>query len=267
MFIDTHCHLNMMIKNVIETFLNDQEFKFIKNILDQANLVGVKKFITIGTTVLESINSVNIAKKFSQVFASVGIHPCDCSVDFLKNFEQIKKLIKNKEENKIVAIGETGLDFFHKPFDKQKQIDAFKAHIELACQNNLPIIVHVRNSAQEVLEILEKYKKDVRGVIHCFFQDKNFAQTALSWGFYLGISGPINYPKNQELRDVVIDLPIDKILLETDAPFLPPQEFRGKQNNPAYIPIFAKVIADLKNVTLSELEKITTQNAENLFKI
>ncbi|MCF7800229.1 TatD family hydrolase [Candidatus Babeliales bacterium] len=267
MFVDTHCHLNMMVKNAHETVLNDQDFILIKNILQQANLVGVQKFITIGTTVLESINSINIAKKFPQVFACVGIHPCDCDVDFLKNFEEIKKLVKNKEENKIVAIGETGLDFFHKPFDKQKQIDAFKSHIELSCQHNLPIVVHVRDSAQEVLKVLEKYKKDVKGVIHCFFQDEKFAQTALSWGFYLGISGPINYPKNQELRQVVAGLPADKILLETDAPFLPPQEFRGKQNNPAYIPIFAQVIADLKKMSLTELENITTKNAENLFKI
>ncbi len=267
MFVDTHCHLNMMAKSKNDTILSESEFLLINNILEQAKHSGVDKILTVGTSIAESINSVNIAKRFENVFAAVGIHPCDSNSSWLKDFKEVEKFLKNNKQNKIVAVGETGLDFYHKPFNKQRQIDVFKAHIELSLKFNLPLTIHVRESADEVLLVLEEYKKEVRGVIHCFFQDKFFADTVLDWGLYLGINGPITYPKNQAFRDLVATLPLDRILLETDAPFLPPQEFRGKQNSPAYIPIFAQTIAELKNIALSELEKITTENAELLFEI
>ncbi len=267
MFIDTHCHLNMIVKKGFDTPLTQNHFLMIEHILKQARKEGVEKIITIGTSIIESQNSIFIAKRFEKVFAVVGLHPCDCTTDWQKDFLEIEKLVKKKESNKIVGIGETGLDFFHKPFNKQRQIDAFKAHIELALQNDLSIVVHVRESGQEVLQILDEYKNEIKGVIHCFMHKKDFANIVLQWGFYVGLNAPITYPKNQWFCDFIPDIPLDKILLETDSPFLPPQQFRGKQNLPSYIPIFAKVIADLKGIELSGLEKVTTLNAEKLFGI
>ncbi len=267
MFVDTHCHLNMIVKKEVDAPLTQDHFLLIGSVVKEAQEAGVGKIITIGTSLSESINSIQIAKRFESVFAVVGIHPCDCTSEWRRDFEQIKELVKNKKATKIVGIGETGLDFFHKPFFRQRQLDAFSAHIELALQNDLPLVVHVRESSEEVLTVLEEYKKELKGVIHCFSQDKSFADTVLEWGFYLGINAPITYPKNQEFRDLVALLPLEKILLETDAPFLPPQQFRGKQNRPAYVAVFAQTIADIKGVELSEVERITTLNVEKLFGI
>lgn len=267
MFIDTHCHLNMLVKKDEDVLLQENDYQIIEEKIFEAQAADVKKIITIGTSVNESINSVNIAKRFEDVYAVVGLHPCDCTANWKNNFEKIKELIKSNPENKIVAVGETGLDFFHKPFDKERQIEAFRLHIELAIENNLPVVVHVRESAEEVLKVLQDYKKEIKGVIHCFLQKKDFANEALKLGLYLGINGPITYPKNEWFREVVQQLPLESLLLETDAPFLPPQKLRGKQNLPAYIPIIAQAIADIKNIDVKEVGDVTTLNAQKLFGI
>ncbi len=200
-------------------------------------------------------------------FSVVGLHPCDCTQDWGEDFSKIKELVENRKHNKIVAIGETGLDFYHEPFHRGRQLSSFEAHIEFALECDLPLVVHVRESSDEILQVLEKYKKEVKGVIHCFSQDKSFADTVLEWGLYLGINAPLTYPKNEELRELIATIPLEKILLETDAPFLPPQQFRGKQNRPAYVPIIAQAIANAKKIDVSEVERVTTENAQKLFGI
>ena len=267
MFVDTHCHLNMFVEKEFNDSLIENDFLAIEQVIIEAKEQRVEKIITVGTSFIQSQQAIEIAKRFEGVFAAVGLHPCDCTSEWKDDFEQIKKLVKEKEEGKIVAVGETGLDFFHKPYDKQRQIDAFKAHIELALQNDLPLVIHVRESADEILNVLGEYKNDAKGVIHCFMQSKEIADVFLDWGFYLGINAPITYPKNEWFRSLLKEIPMDRILLETDAPFLPPQQFRGKQNRPAYIPIFAKVLADIKGIDLPKLEEITTKNAQDLFGI
>ena len=267
MFIDTHCHLNLITKKKFDVILTEDQIDELKKILDDAKNVGVKIILTIGTSVVESNNCVNIASKFDNVYAVVGIHPCDCTVNWINDFNLIAKIVARKKENKIVGIGETGLDFYHKPYDEKRQILAFEKHIELAIENDLPLVVHVRESAQSVFDILRNYKNSVNGVIHCFSQDKEFAKKFLDLGFYLGLNAPVTYPKNEAFRDVVKYIPLHRILLETDAPFLPPQKFRGKINLPEYIPLFAKTIADIKNIDISELEEATTINAKKLFRI
>ena len=165
-----------------------------------------------------------------------------------------------------MAIGEVGLDFYHKPFDAPRQRDCFKAHIELALEHNLALSIHVREAGQELLRVLDEYHKQIkRAVIHCFSQPQDFADEVLKWGFYLGIDAPITYPKNELLRSVVINAPLTSLVLETDAPFLPPQALRGKKNHPAYIAMFAGVIADLKGVSVEEVAAVTTKNAQKLF--
>ena len=186
MFIDTHCHLTMM-KN--------------ENVVESAQEVGVSKIITVATTLQDTISSIEIAKKNNGVYATAGIHPCDASQEnWNDDFEKIKSLVKYRVRNKIVGIGETGLDFYHKPFFKQLQQDVFTAHIKLAIEHDLPLVVHIRESAEDVLSMLEHYTGKVRGVAHCFSQDKRASQRLIALGFYLGIGGPITYPKNDGLR-------------------------------------------------------------------
>lgn len=268
MFIDTHCHLNMMTGKMDGQPLTSDDINQITQICNQANACNVGKIINIGSSLENSIDSITIAKKIPCVWAVVGVHPCDCKSDWQSKLEEIKKLIKNKSENKIVGIGECGLDFFHKPYDVDIQTAAFKEQIELALENNLPIVIHVREAADEALKILDEYVKNkIFGVIHCFSQNADFAKQVLDWGLYIGIDGHITYPKNNALRDIIKNIPLNRLLLETDAPFLPPQQFRGKQNSPIYIPLIAQFIASLRNIKLEELEETTTQNTKDLFGI
>ena len=274
MFIDTHCHLSTMDKIEFDKILSEDKFFEIDKVLENSLNAGVAKIITIGTSLIESMNACTIAKRYENVFATVGIHPSDLSDNWREDLKDIENLIKDKEQNKIVAVGEIGLDyfrkqydFFHNEFGKAKQSDAFKAQIEMALKYNLPIVIHSRDASEDLLKILEEYKKELRGVLHCFSHEKYFAEIICEWGFYFGINGLITYPKNNEIREIVSNLPLDRILLETDAPFLPPQNLRGQKNYPSYIPMFAQTIAELKKITLSELEQVTTKNAEKLFGI
>ncbi|KKP24810.1 MAG: Mg-dependent DNase [candidate division TM6 bacterium GW2011_GWF2_28_16] len=263
MFVDTHCHLNMMaVKNYGDKF-ELKDLDIIKDIIIRSQKTNVNKFLTVGTSLQDSNISILISKNFEQVYSVIGIHPCDSENIF--DLSEIEKLIVNKKENKIVGIGETGLDFYHKPYDKVKQINFFEKQIELSIKYKLPLVIHVRESVQEVFDILKTYKNNITGVIHCFSQDKEYAKKFLDLNFYLGIGAIITYPKNNYLREIVNFMPLNRILLETDAPFLPPQEFRGKQNSPEYIPITAQAVALAKNIDIKEVEVQTTQNAIRLF--
>jgi len=268
MFVDTHCHLNMLVKKEFDTLLTKEQLEAVAAFIQEAADAGVGKIINIGTSLPESINSVEIAKRYPSVFATVGLHPCDCTEGWYEDFKAITQLVKNKETNKIIGIGEVGLDFYHKPFFKQRQEDAFKAHIELAIEHRLPLSIHVRDAGDELLQVIEPYVKDITGaVIHCFSQKQDFADIVMGWGFYVGIDAPIAYPKNEWLREVVKNIPLSHIIFETDSPFLPPQQFRGKQNRPAYIPIFAATVAELKGVSLAVVQDVTTANVKKLFGI
>jgi len=267
MFVDTHCHLNIMVDKKRDEILEEKKIIEIEKIIIESENFGVFKIINIATSLNESINSVSIARRFSNVFAVVGIHPCDCTSTWKKDFEEIKKMLLNKEQNKIIGIGETGLDFYHKPFDKQRQIDVFKAHIELALKYDLPIVVHARDSIFEVLDVLQEFRTTLKGVNHCFVHDMDVANKFLELNFCLGIGGPITYLKNEELRKIVKNIPLGNLILETDAPFLPPQQFRGKQNHPKYIPLIAEAISNLKNIDLEKISQIINENVNRLFKI
>lgn len=271
MFVDTHCHLNIMTGKEPEALLGDSDYPIISDIIDQARRVGVEKIINVGTSLPESENSIQIARRFSGVYATVGVHPCDANNDQLDLHLVIKKIrewLKYKDDHKIVGVGETGLDFYHKPYNQQRQIDFFRAQMECALEYNMPLVVHVRDAGDELLRVLEEYVKNgVRGVIHCFGQKLDFAQQVLAWGFYVGLDGPIGYPKNQWLRDIIKIIPLQQIILETDAPFLPPQQFRGKQNSPIHIPLIARIVADIQEIALNAVEDTTTLNAQKLFML
>lgn len=266
--IDTHCHINTMIKPTFDIPLSLNDIPKAREILKAAALMGVTRIINVGTSLIESQNCVMLASHFDNVWASVGIHPNDCTAQWLDDFKEIKKLVHNYEQHRIVALGECGLDRHYPDFNLPRQIDAFKAHIELALEYNLPLIVHTRDARDETLKVLEEYKDQLdRGIIHCFSEDLSFAQQVTAWGFHIGIGGTITYPKNDELRRVATTIPLINIVLETDAPFLPMQSMRGKPNHPQYIYEIAQYLSTLREVSLEEVATTTTNNSLKLFAI
>lgn len=268
MLVDTHCHINMMVKKNFDVPLTDSELNDADQIVNDAIAAGVTRIINVGTSYVESANSVRLAQRFNTVHATVGIHPNDCTSDWKNDFEKIKQLVTRKEDNKIVGIGECGIDRHYPDYNLQRQRDAFKAHIELALENELALVIHSRDAYDETLRELEEFKKDIkRGVMHCFSYDQNFADYVTQMGLMIGIDAPITYPKNNELRAIVQKINLTHIVLETDAPFLPPQKLRGHQNHPKYLVTVAEFIAEIRQQSLETISQQTTKNALELFAI
>jgi len=266
--IDTHCHINLMVKKDFDVALQTQEIKNAQEILQQAANNQVTRIINVGTSLIESHNCVTLAKVYESVYATVGIHPNDCTTTWQDDFKEIQNLVKKKDINKIVGIGETGLDRHYPDYNLQRQRDAFKAQIELSLEHDLGLVVHTRDARDETLRSLEEFKGQItRGIIHCFSEDQDFAAQVIAWNFVLGIGGTITYPKNLYLRDIVGATSLDHIVLETDAPFLPPQIIRGKQNHPMYIKTIAEYIAQLKEISLEDVAQKTTHNACRIFNV
>lgn len=264
--IDTHCHLNMIVKKEFDVPLSAQQIEQASLVIDEAKHHNVTKIINVGTSLIESKNCVALAQEYKNVFASVGIHPNDATDAWRSDLREIAKLIGKFE--RIVAIGECGLDRHYPDYNLPLQQDVFRAQIELALKHNLALVVHTRNAADETLKILDEYAQEkIRGVIHCFSEDLPFAQEVITRGYVIGIGGILTYPKNDSLRTVCTAIPLTSIVLETDAPFLPPQEIRGKQNRPQYIEAIATFLARLRNESLEHIAQTTTKNALKLFSI
>ncbi len=268
MFIDTHCHINLMVKKDFDTPITEQELEAARTIIDQANQAGVTKIINVGTSLIESINSIKLAQKYDNIYAAIGIHPNDLNKNWKSELKELETYLKYKEEHKIIGIGEAGIDFHYPEYNIETQSSAFRKQIELALKYDLALVVHSRDGYELTLKILEEYIKDgLRGTIHCFSYDKDFAEQVIKWGFVIGIDGPITYPKNQQLRDIVKETSLNSIILETDAPYLPPQIIRGKTNQPLHIKTIAEYIALLRNEPLSTIANKTTNTANRIFKI
>ncbi len=264
MLIDTHCHIHNMIKKEFDIPLTQQEINSSTTIVEQAAQADVKIILNVGTSLVESKNAIAIAQKNKHVYAAIGIHPNDCTDNWANDVKGLSKLLTIKE-NKIVAIGECGLDFHYPNYIVQRQKDAFKAQIELALEHSLPLVVHTRQAPQETLRVLEEYVGQARGTIHCFSENKEFAEQVIDWGYVIGIGGIITYPKNNSLREIVASVPLTSIVLETDAPFLPPQFMRGKQNHPRFIFDIAQYIAQLRNESYETIAQQTSDNALRMF--
>lgn len=268
MLIDTHCHINIMLKKNFEQPLTQAEIDAARDIIMQAQDNDVMTIVNVGTSLIESENCVILARHYDSLFATVGIHPNDCTESWREDFKKIEALAKNKEINKIVGIGECGIDLHYPNSNLSRQYDAFKAHIELALEHDLALVIHSRDAYDETLQLLEEFKKDIkRATVHCFSYDQIFADYAVENNFVIGIDGPITYPKNDVLRDVVKKTNLENIVLETDAPFLPPQTIRGKQNHPLHIKTIAQAVADTKGMTYEEVARQTTINAHKLFNL
>ncbi len=267
MLIDTHCHLNTIVKKTFDVPLDDAEYILIEPILTQAAENGVTALLNVGTSLVESINCIEIAQRFSSVWASVGIHPNDLTEDWQSDLHKIKEFLSRKEELKIQAIGECGMDKHYPGYSIERQRDGFRSQIELALEHDLALVIHTRDAGDDTLRCLEEYQHHgLRGTIHCFSEDHAFAQQAISWGFVLGIGGTITYPKNEHLRTTVKQVGIDHLVLETDAPFLPPQVIRGQQNSPAQIRTIALYLADLLEASFEDISRTTTENVKRIFR-
>lgn len=249
MLIDTHCHINTMVKKDFDTPLDAQDLERAAAIVAQAALMGVTTIVNVGTSLIESENCIKLASTFKYVYASLGIHPNDLTHSWQEDLAKLAGYLSRKKDLKIVAIGECGMDKHYPDYNLERQKDAFRRQIELALEHDLALVVHTRDAAPETLTCLEEYKnRGLRGTIHCFSEDIIFAQKAISWGFVLGIGGTITYPKNAHLRAAVRAVGIENIVLETDAPFLPPQIMRGKQNHPQQIHTIAQYLADMLTI-------------------
>ena len=250
--IDSHCHLD-----------HEPLFSDLENVIQRSKKIGVKKLLTISTSI-ESFSRVKeIVKKDNIIFGTIGIHPHEAN----KNKIDAEFFIKNLNENKkIIGIGETGLDFYYDNSERNEQIESFKIHIEAALHANIPLIIHSRNAEEKTFEILNEYKDEkLKILMHCFTGSQKFAEHLLKFNSYFSASGIITFKNSIELQNTFKFLPSNKILIETDSPFLAPVPNRGKKNEPSFIDYTATKLAEIKDIKKTELIKITTDNFDNLF--
>ncbi len=268
MLIDTHGHINMMVKETFDRPLTTQEISDATTIMDECIVDNVQYVINVGTSLIESQNCMTLAQKYPHMFATIGIHPNDCTATWQTDVRTLKEYAAKAQAHNIVGIGEIGLDRHYPDYNLPRQRDAFRAQIELALEYDLAIVVHSRDAKDETLHVLSEYKGSIsRGIIHCFCEDLDFALEAISIGFSIGLGGTITYPKNIILREVAKSLALEHIVLETDAPFLPPQALRGTKNHPRNIKLIAEYLAHLRSEEFEKVAETTTKNAVHIFKI
>jgi len=220
--------------------------------------------IAVGIDLTSSKVAVEFALRFSEVYAAIGYHPNESKLIDEQGWKELEKLTHNP---KVVAIGETGLDYYRRRSTIRQQVLAFKKHLDLARKLNLPVIIHDREAHRDVMKILKKNSQGLKVVVHCFSGDIDIAQQCIEEGYFLGIGGVVTFKNAQPLQMIVKNIPLEKIILETDSPFLAPHPFRGKPNEPKYIPLIAEKIAELKEISVKEVAKITSANCNKIFGI
>ena len=250
--IDSHCHLDH------EPLLSD-----LDNVLARSKKVGIKKLLTISTSLDSFTRIKKIVNKDEIIYGTIGIHPHETNNDTIDSEFIVKNLLENK---KIIGIGETGLDFFYNNSEKNKQINSFRIHIEASLKANVPIIIHSREAEEETFNILNEYKEEkLKILMHCFTGTQIFAEKLLEFNSYFSASGIITFKNSTDLQKTFKSLPLEKILIETDSPFLAPVPNRGKKNEPSFIDFTATKLAEIKEIDKSKLIKVTTDNFNNLF--
>lgn len=252
--VDSHCHLNY------PEFAADMD-----GFMARARDADVTQMLTICTTMGEFPNLLAFTEKHPNLHCTVGVHPHEAEHHTTLSAED---LVKASAHPKVVGFGETGLDYFYEHSPKELQKNAFRAHLSAAQETGLPLVIHTREAEDDTYEMLkEAYsEKPITGVIHCFTSSRSFAEKALDLGFYISISGIVTFKKATDLQAIVKDLPLDRLLVETDAPYLAPMPHRGKVNEPSFVRHTAQFIADLKGISLDVLAEHTTSNYLTLFK-
>lgn len=253
MLIDSHAHLDK------EQFDLDREY-----IIEHLERNGIELLVNVGADMESSIESVKLAQKYHNIYAVVGVHPHSAKDMTSESLDELEKLSKNP---KVVAIGEIGLDYHYDNSPRDVQRQAFRDQIKLAKKLDLPIVVHSREADEDTLEILKEEKDGLRGIMHCFSSDRLMMEEYLDLGFFISLAGPVTFKKTDELKEVAKLVPIEKLLVETDAPYLAPSPYRGKRNEPMYVKYTAALIADLKGMTIEDLSLQTRKNTKEIFAI
>lgn len=252
MFVDTHCHLDF------DDFAGDRE-----DILARAKLAGVQQIVTIGIDLPSSRRALALAEDNGEIYATVGIHPHNAKI---LSPDDIQELLGLGSKSQVVAYGEIGLDFFRDYKAQSVQVTCMEAQLNLARQLGLPVVIHNREAHQKIFQVLRENKVwETGGVMHCFSGDWSLAKKFLDLGLYLSIAGPVTFAKSQILQELAQTCPLDRLLLETDAPFLAPVPKRGKRNEPAFLLYTAERIASLRKLPLEDVARQTSLNAQRLF--
>ncbi len=256
MLIDTHCHLTMPQYDTDRT-----------DVINRARDTGISHIITIGTDIEDSRRAIALAQEYEFIYAAIGIHPHDAK-DFIDS-ENISAALKGLASNKkVVALGETGLDYHYMHSPAKIQQEHFRLEIRLAKSLGLPVIVHSRDAKDDTLQILkEENAGTAGGVLHCFSGDIGMAEKAMEMGLYVSFSGVITFKNARNILDIVKAVPLNRILIETDAPFLTPVPHRGKRNEPAFVKLVSEKVAEIKDISLEDLEMELISNASRLFRI
>ena len=254
MIIDSHCHLTY-----------EPMFTSLDETITRANKDGVKYLLTISTEDKSFVNILDLVNNYSCVYGTYGIHPHEAKKH--KNITSSKIIEKTSINKKIIGIGESGLDFYYNNSEKEDQINSFLEHIEASQKLNLPIIVHTRSAEEETFKILKKavQKDNLKILIHCFTGSRNFAFKLLDLGAYISASGVVTFKKSKDLAETFEKIPSDRILVETDSPYLAPEPLRGKPNEPSYIIHTVKFLSNLKKISYQNFSEQTTTNFFNLF--
>lgn len=253
MLADTHAHLQWA------NFDKDRE-----KVISRARKVDVNYIVNIGFDLDGSREAIELAEKHEGLYATVGIHPHNAS---RLNENVLDKLRKLSGNPKAVAIGEIGLDYYRNLSPRETQKKAFEAQLLLAEELGLPVVIHDREAHADTREMLSKFKGKINGVMHCFSGSREMAEQCIKSDFYISFAGPVTFPNSHKLHEIVKGIGLNKILLETDSPWLAPQEMRGKRNEPAFLLFIAKKIAELKGISLEELAEATTENAKEIFQL
>jgi len=252
-FVETHTHLDLIKRNAEEVVKDAAEKK-------------VTNMVTIGIDLESSKIALEFASRFEGVYAAIGFHPHESKFLDEENLKKLEKLAVAKK-NEVVAIGETGLDYYWNHSTLPCQMEVFKKQINLARKLNLPLIIHDREAHRDTLKILADEAKGLKVLLHCFSGDLDMAKVCIERGYYLGIGGVVTFNNAKKLRAIVKEVSLESLVLETDSPYLAPHPFRGKPNEPKYIPLIAEKIAEIKGISLEKIAKTTSKTAQEFFGI
>lgn len=256
MFVDTHCHLTMLDLTPYDGQLDLA--------LAQAREAGVSKFMGISVDLDDHIELAKIAARHADVGYTVGVHPCEDATVMARATTDY--LIELAQSEKVWAVGETGLDYFHSTEFVVEQKECFARHIHASQSVKKPVVVHTRSAKFDTIDII-RAEKSTHGILHCFTEDWEAAKAVLDCGYYISFSGIVSFKNAQDLRDVAKQVPLDRVLIETDSPYLAPMPYRGKSNEPKYVPYVAKALSDVYDKSLEEMAFITMKNFENLLNM
>ena len=253
MIIDSHCHLNYSNDGIL-----------LEEIISNASASNVGLMLNIATKPNEFESIINTSTLYDEVYFTLGVHPHEAN--HLNN-DVIEKIYINENNKKFIGIGETGLDYFYNNSDKSTQISSFEKQIEISQNLSIPLVIHMRSAEEDTLKIIRKKikEKNFNGVIHCFTGTKKFADEIIELGFYISASGIITFKKSFDLRDIFATIPYDKILVETDSPYLSPEPLRGKVNQPSHIIHTIKKLSEIRNISYNEIVNLTKLNFFKLF--